>query len=159
MAITNKEFKQALKLWASGVAVVTTKTEKFGLQGMTVTSFTSVSLDSQQILVCINKDADTGEGIFDGGSFAVNLLSREQETISNQFAGGCSQEERFEQVAWVEGKTGMPIFTESLASLECTVADKIFSGTHWVIIGNVQNVTCAEGEPLLYFNTAYKALA
>ena len=159
MAINNQEFKNALKLWASGVAVVTTNSEKFGLQGMTVTSFTSVSLDSHQILVCINKDADTGEGIFDSGSFAVNLLSREQETISNQFAGGCSQEERFKQVVWDEGETGMPIFTESLASLECIVADKVFSGTHWVIIGNVQKVTCIEGKPLLYFNAAYNALA
>jgi flavin reductase (DIM6/NTAB) family NADH-FMN oxidoreductase RutF len=159
MAINNQEFKEALKLWASGVAVVTTCSKKFGLQGMTVTSFTSVSLDSHQILVCINKAAETGEGIFDSGAFAVNLLSHKQEKISNQFAGGCSQKARFEQVAWSEGVTGMPIFTDSLASLECTVSDKLFSGTHWVIIGQVQTIKSATGTPLLYFNTGYQSLA
>ncbi|MCK4492473.1 MAG: flavin reductase family protein [Methylococcales bacterium] len=158
MAITNQEFKQALKLWASGVAVVTTKTEKFGLQGMTVTSFTSVSLESHQILICINDAADTGQGIFEGQTFAVNLLSDEQESVSNQFAGGSSQKERFETVAWTEGKTGMPIFDDALASLECTVAEKVFSGTHWVIIGNVQKVSCRDGQPLMYFNTGYQQL-
>ncbi len=160
MAITNQEFKQALKLWASGVAVVTTKTKKFGLQGMTVTSFTSVSLDSHQILVCLNKEADTGQGIFEGQAFAVNFLSYAQENVSNQFAGGASQEERFANVAWQEGETGMPIFSDALASLECTVAEKVFSGTHWVIIGNVQKINCRESDtPLLYFNAGYQQLA
>ena len=159
MSVSDQDFKNALKLWASGVAVVTTKTEKFGIQGMTVTSFTSVSLEPHQILVCINKDAETGEGIFDSGSFAVNVLNINQETVSNQFAGGATQEARFSNVSWKEGATGLPIFDESLVSIECTIADKILSGTHWVIIGNVEQVNCRSGEPLLYFNSGYNGLA
>lgn len=158
MSVSDQDFKNALKLWASGVAIVTTKSKKWGVQGMTVTSFTSVSLEPHQILVCINKEAETGEGIFEAKSFAVNILNMNQEDVSNQFAGGTSQEERFANVSWKEGLTGLPILDESLVSIECTVSDKILAGTHWVIIGNIEQVNCRLGEPLLYFNSTYKSI-
>ena len=145
-------------MWASGVAVVTSDTEKFGKQGMTVTSFTSVSLESHQILVCLNKEADTVEGVFENNAFAVNILNLEQETVSNQFAGGASQEERFANVAWITGENGAPIFNDALVSLECRVTEKVLSGSHWIVIGSIENVTCNTGNPLLYFNSAYKAI-
>ncbi len=158
MSVSDQDFKNALKLWASGVAVVTTKTDKLGVQGMTVTSFASVSLEPHQILVCINKDAETGEGIFAASAFAVNILNVNQESVSNQFAGAASQEERFANVSWKEGLTGLPIFDESLVSIECTLVDKILAGTHWVIIGNIEQINCRSGEPLLYFNSGYNSL-
>ena len=159
MAINDQDFKNALKLWASGVAVVTSKTEKFGVQGMTVTSFSSVSLAPPQILVCINETADTGEGIFEGGRFAVNILTNAQQEVSNQFAGACSQEERFANVSWSEGVSGSPILNDSLVSIECKLANKVLAGTHWIIIGEVQNINCRTGEPLLYYHSGYRALA
>lgn len=158
MAISDQDFKNALKLWASGVAVVTAKTEKFGTQGMTVTSFASVSLEPRQILVCLNKETDTQEGVFEGGNFAVNILTTEQQEVSNQFAGGASQEERFANVAWHEGQTGSPMLDDSLVSMECTVVEKMLAGTHWVIVGEIQNVECRDGNPLLYFNSGYRKL-
>jgi flavin reductase (DIM6/NTAB) family NADH-FMN oxidoreductase RutF len=158
MAIDEQGFKDALKLWASGVTVVTSKTEKSGLKGMTATSFSSVSLDPPQILVCINKSADTGDAVLESKSFAINILKSEQQEISNQFAGGASQEERFANVKWHEGETRSPIFDDALASLECKVIDQVLAGTHWIVIGEVQNSTCSSGEPLLYFNSAYSEL-
>ncbi len=158
MAVNDQIFKNALKLWATGVAVVTTRSEKLGIQGMTVTSFTSVSLEPHQILVCINKDSGTGKGIFEAESFAVNILNVNQEALSTQFAGGASQEERFANVSWYEGATGSPIFNDSLVSIECTMDEKMSAGTHWVIIGNVEQVSCQSGEPLLYFNSGYQGL-
>ena len=91
MPVNDQEFKNALKLWASGVTVVTAQTESVGLKGMTATSFSSVSMDPPQILVCINKTADTGEAVFEGKSFAVNILTTDQQAASNEFAGGASQ--------------------------------------------------------------------
>jgi flavin reductase (DIM6/NTAB) family NADH-FMN oxidoreductase RutF len=158
MAINDQDFKNALKLWASGVAVVTTKTKEFGPQGMTVTSFTSVSLTPHQILVCIHQHAETEKGIATGKCFAVNILNVEQEKVSNQFSGGCHQTQRFESILWHEGVTSSPIFNESLVSIECSVAKKILSGSHWVIIGDVQQVNYRKGEPLLYYNSAYRGL-
>ncbi|KAF3977690.1 MAG: flavin reductase family protein [Methylococcales symbiont of Iophon sp. n. MRB-2018] len=159
MTVNDKNFKNALKLWASGVTVVTAQTEKFGLKGMTATSFSSVSIDPPQILVCINKTADTGDAVFDGKLFAVNILTVEQQEVSNQFAGGATQEERFANVKWHTGDTGSPIFVDALASIECTVVQQVLAGTHWIVIGEVQNVNCQKGEPLLYYNSAYRELS
>lgn len=158
MSVNEHNFKNALKLWASGVTVVTSKTKKHGLKGMTATSFSSVSLEPPQILVCINKSADSGEAILDDKSFAVNILKSDQQEISNQFAGGASQEERFANIAWHEGETGSPIFDDALVSIECTVVQTVLAGTHWVIIGEVQKCVCHEGVPLLYYNSDYREL-
>ncbi len=159
MAIDNQEFKNALKQWASGVSVVTANSAE-GEQGMTATSFTSVSMDPPQILVCINDSAETGVAILEDKKFVVNILTSAQEQVSNQFAGGSSMQERFANVAWHKGKLGLPVFDEALASMECTVVQQVRAGTHWIVIGEIQSTQCNEGEePLLYFNSAYRNVA
>jgi len=155
MAIDDQGFKDALKLWASGVTVVTSNSEKHGLKGMTATSFSSVSLEPPQILVCINKSADTGDAVLEEKAFAVNILNSEQQEVSNQFAGGASQKDRFANINWHKGETGSPLFDDALASIECTVVEQVLAGSHWVIIGEVQNATCNSGKPLLYFDSSY----
>jgi flavin reductase (DIM6/NTAB) family NADH-FMN oxidoreductase RutF len=159
MTVDQNEFKNTMQRWASGISVVTTKTERYGAQGMTVTAFSSVSIDPPQILVCINANADTGDGILESEHFAVNILNAEQEDISNQFAGSCSQEERFANVSWSEGVAGSPILNESLATLDCKMVVQVSAGTHKIFIGEVQNVVCRTGEPLLYYRSAYQRLS
>lgn len=159
MAVNEQEFKSALKLWASGVTVVTSKTEQHGIKGMTATSFSSVSLEPPLILVCINQSADTGEVMLEGKHFAVNILNADQQEVSNQFAGGSSQEERFANVAWHEGVLGSPVLDGALASIECKVVQQVSAGSHWVVIGEVEKVTCHDGDPLLYYNSGYRALS
>ena len=159
MTVSADDFKKALQLWASGVTVVTTSSEKFGVQGMTVSAFSSVSVNPPLVLVCINNAADTGEGIKESQCFAVNVLTSDQQDISNQFAGGSNQQLRFENTDWKAGFTGAPILNESLMSLDCKVVEKVLAGTHWIIIGEVQECVCRSGEPLLYFCGAYRQLA
>jgi flavin reductase (DIM6/NTAB) family NADH-FMN oxidoreductase RutF len=159
MTVSVDEFKNALQLWASGVTVVTTQSEKFGVQGMTVTAFSSVSVNPPQVLVCINDAADTGDGIDESQCFAVNILMAGQESTSNQFAGGSSQQQRFENAGWSAGITGAPLLNNSLMSLDCKVVEKVRAGTHWIIIGEVQAVECRSGEPLLYYRGAYRQIA
>jgi len=158
MAVNNQDFKNALKLWASGVSVVTTDSPE-GEQGMTATSFASVSMDPPQILVCINETAETGLAILESKKFAVNILTAAQEQVSNQFAGGSSMQERFANTAWKKGEFGQPIFDDSLANIECTVVQQVKAGSHWVVIGEIQSVQCNEGDPLLYFNSGYASVA
>ncbi|MCX7098221.1 MAG: flavin reductase family protein [Methylococcales bacterium] len=159
MTVSVDDFKKALQLWASGVAVVTTSSEEFGVQGMTVTAFSSVSVNPPQILVCINESADTGSGIFASQCFAVNVLKSGQQDLSNQFAGGASQQQRFENTDWGVGLTGAPILNDTLMSLDCKVVEQVQAGTHWIIIGEVQEAVCRSGEPLLYYSGAYRQLA
>jgi flavin reductase (DIM6/NTAB) family NADH-FMN oxidoreductase RutF len=159
MTVSVDDFKKALQQWASGVTVVTTSSEKFGVQGMTVTAFSSVSVNPPQILVCINDSADTGVGIHESRYFAVNVLNSDQQDLSNQFAGGSSQQQRFENTDWQVGITGAPILNNSIMSLDCKVVEKMLAGTHWIIIGEVQECVCRSGEPLLYYSGAYRQLA
>ncbi len=155
MAVSDQEFKNALRLWASGVTVVTSQSESQGLKGMTATSFSSVSMEPPQILVCVNQATDSGEVILECGKFAVNVLTTDQENASNQFAGGASQEERFARVKWSAGELGVPVLDEALVSIECKLVEKVLAGTHWVMIGKVEKVHCREGNPLLYYNSGY----
>jgi flavin reductase (DIM6/NTAB) family NADH-FMN oxidoreductase RutF len=158
MAVGVDDFKKAMQQWASGVTVVTTYSEKFGNQGMTVTAFSSVSINPPQILVCINESADTGEGIQESQRFAVNVLNSNQQDTSNQFAGGSSQEQRFENTAWTMGVTGVPILEDSIMSLECKVIEKVHAGTHWIVIAEIQDCVCRLGNPLIYYQGAYQQL-
>ncbi|BCG64882.1 MAG: flavin-dependent trigonelline monooxygenase, reductase component [Methyloprofundus sp.] len=158
MAIDNQEFKNALKLWASGVSVVTANSAE-GEQGMTATSFASVSMDPPQILVCIHEGAETGAAIMQDKKFAVSILTDQQEQASNEFAGASSMQERFSNVNWHQGDLGLPVLDDCMVSLECTVVQQVRAGTHWVIIGEVQSTQGHDGEPLLYFNSAYGKVA
>jgi flavin reductase (DIM6/NTAB) family NADH-FMN oxidoreductase RutF len=158
VAIDSDQFKKALQNWASGVTVVTAKSQSFGNQGMTVSAFSSVSAEPPQILVCVNRAVATGEGILESGMFAVNILSAKQTDTSNTFAGGISHEDRFAAVPWEEGENGAPLLSESIASLECKVVEKLSSGTHWIVIGEVQRAVLRDGEPLLYYKAGYRHL-
>lgn len=159
MTVSADDFKSALQFWASGIAVVTTQSEKLGVQGMTVSAFSSVSVEPPQILVCINDAADTGDGIDESQCFAVNVLTTTQQDTSNQFAGGSSQAQRFADADWSTGITGAPLLNDSLMSLDCKVVEKVRAGTHWIIIGEVQACVSRSGEPLLYYRGAYRQLA
>lgn len=159
MTINADDFKQALQHWASGVTVVTCDSATHGRLGMTATSFTSVSMNPPQILVCVNDAALTATGITESGCFAVNILSTGQEKLSNLFAGGASHEDRFANIAWHSGTHGSPLLDDSVAALECQLVNKMRSGTHWIMIGEVSRATCREGDPLLYFKTNYRHLA
>jgi flavin reductase (DIM6/NTAB) family NADH-FMN oxidoreductase RutF len=158
MSVDASQFKNALKLWASGVTVVTAQSADQGAKGMTATSFSSVSMEPPLVLVCLNQSTDTGALVLEQQSFAVNVLSTEQQSVSNEFAGGSSQEQRFANVAWETGEFGAPLLIEALVSLECKLVQHVQAGSHWIVVGEVQNVVCRKGEPLLYYNGAYRQL-
>ncbi len=159
MSVEANQFKNALKLWASGVTVVTTESLENQPKGMTATAFSSVSLVPPQILVCLNQSTDTGAALLESRRFAVNILNSNQEEVSNQFAGGTTQEQRFASVAWQRGHNGAPILSEALAVLECRVVQQVIAGSHWVIIGEVEHVICRDGDPLLYYHSGYRTVA
>lgn len=158
MSVDANQFKNALKFWASGVTVVTAQSLQAGPKGMTATSFSSVSAEPPQILVCLNQSTDTGALVIEEGCFAVNILNNEQQSVSNEFAGGSSQEQRFANVNWQAGDNGAPLLSDAQVSLECKLAQYVKAGSHWVIIGEVQKVVCRGGDPLLYYNGAYRQL-
>jgi flavin reductase (DIM6/NTAB) family NADH-FMN oxidoreductase RutF len=158
VAIDAEEYKQCLSLWATGVTIVTARAGD-RIHGMTVSAFAAVSLDPRLVLVCAEKTTITHELIAQGGVFAVNLLTREQEALSNRFASKKDEHRRFEGTAHRSGATGAPLIEGALASLDCRVVAAHDAGDHVIYVGRVEEMHRSEGQPLVYFAQRYRSLA
>ncbi len=154
MAVSSEEFRHALGRFASGVTVVTVADERGEATGLTVSAFSSVSLNPPLVLVCIDNRSTSIPVIESVGSFAVNVLTKDQAHLSNRFAS--RDVNKFDGVAWSKGSLGMPLLSGALAQLECTVAQTVDAGDHTLFIGQVEATNVEDSEqPLLYFNGNY----
>ena len=157
MALTPTEFRTALRNFAAGVTVVTTRDRDGRPSGMTASAFTSVSLDPPLVLVCVDHAATAHPAFRAHGWFAVNVLQREQEALSRRFA--VSGGDKFDGVPCHEGTTGLPLLDGALATLECRVVEAHEAGDHTIFVGAVEAVSMTAGEPLVYFHGRYHSLA
>ncbi len=154
MAVSSEEFRHALGRFASGVTVVTVADERGEATGLTVSAFSSVSLNPPLVLVCIDNRSTSIPVIESVGSFAVNVLTKDQAHLSNRFAS--RDVNKFDGVAWSKGSLGMPLLSGALAQLECTLAKTVDAGDHTLFIGQVEATNVEDSEqPLLYFNGNY----
>jgi flavin reductase (DIM6/NTAB) family NADH-FMN oxidoreductase RutF len=152
------ELKQVLSRRASGVAIVTACAGD-RIHGMTVSAFTEVSLDPPLVLVCADKTSNTHPVIAEGQCFAVNLLAREQEALSNRFASKVDEDRRFEGLSFERGATGAPLLSGALAVLDCRVVAAHDAGDHVIYVGRVEDLRSSDREPLVYYDGAYQSLA
>lgn len=154
MAITKDEFRSFMGTFAAGVTVVTTQDADGKHWGLTATAFSSLSLDPPLCLVCINHNAGSYETFKKSGKYAVNVLSDQQEELSNRFAS--KRDDKFDGIPWESGAvTGCPVLADTLASIECTVHEILPGGDHDIFIGAIQNVKIGQGKPLVYWGGAY----
>jgi 3-hydroxy-9,10-secoandrosta-1,3,5(10)-triene-9,17-dione monooxygenase reductase component len=156
MAITNEEFRAALGRFASGVSVVTGKTADEQLFGITVSAFTSVSLNPPLILICIDKRSTTHDHFAEGNHFAVNILGEDQELQSRRFAS--READKFAGIGYAAGVTGAPLLDGALACLECRIVHAYEGGDHTIIVGEIEATRLHESKPLLYFRGGYAQL-
>lgn len=153
MPITQEEFRAALGRFASGVTVVTTRDAKGELHGITVSAFCSVSLEPPMVLICIEKTAGSHPALEESAVFVVNVLREGEAEVSELFAS--SRPEKFDLIKWTEGIEGVPVLDDALATLECRVKFSYHGGDHSIFVGDVENVTVADGKPLAYFRGQY----
>ena len=149
-------YRRTCAQFATGITVVTTLDSHQHPHGMTVNSFSSVSLDPPLVLVSIDlRNAILGHFISTSW-FAINILAEHQEDLSRRFSS--TAENRFEDVDWHAGISGTPLLDGVLAQLECSVVNTFEVGDHTVLIGEVKNAGYSEGRPLVYFDSAYRGL-
>jgi flavin reductase (DIM6/NTAB) family NADH-FMN oxidoreductase RutF len=153
MPISNEEFRAALSRFASGVTVVTTKDLNGELHGITVSAFCSLSLDPPLVLVCIEKSAGSHDALLESKAFIVNILSSVQGDISEQFASLLT--DKFKNVSVRSGINDIPIIEGVVASLECSLRQFCDGGDHTIFVGFVENVSTADGDPLIYARSSY----
>ncbi|MEI8295683.1 MAG: flavin reductase family protein [Alphaproteobacteria bacterium] len=151
-----EDFKEALSQWATGVTIVTTCWEGRNY-GVTINSFTSLSLEPLLVLFGLQRQSSVHEIFCKAPFFAVTILSEKQAQLSELFT-------RPAQVQWSEIPFDMsaqkcPILRGGLVSLECRSFQNYAVGDNEIIIGHVVDVhNKNETKPLLYFKRKYKQL-
>ena len=151
--------RKAMRFWATGVTIVTAAHE--GIQhGMTVSSFTSVSLDPPQVLISLAMNARTHDLITHSRNFGLTILDSSQQEICDRFAGRVPDDmDRLNGLETITLVSGAPLLKQGLAHLDCHVITTVGSGTHTIFIAEVLAAQSGEdGEPLLYFNRAYQKI-
>jgi flavin reductase ActVB len=147
------QFRRACSKFATGITVASVIGVDGAPHGLTVNSFTSVSLTPPLVLFCI----DLGSGVLrhfrPARFFGINVLDRHQRPVSSHFAR--KGHDRFTGVEWLPGKTGVPLLPGAIATLECRTVRRFAAGDHLVVIGEAVTAAAHEGKPLLYFSSGY----
>ena len=152
-----RTLRDALGCFATGVTVVTCLDEAGTPAGLTVNSFTSVSLDPPLLSVCIAKYAASAKPLSEAPNFAINVLQTGQQPASIRFS--TRDEDRFGATPWACGEAGAPILKDSLGVFECEHYALYDGGDHHILVGQVIKASFdASLDPLLYFRGRYRRL-
>lgn len=156
-----RRFRDALGLFPTGVAVITTTTEAGERLGATVSSFNSVSLDPPLILFSMAKSARALDLWLHAGQYAVNVLSQDQAGLSTRFARAHS--DKWEGVLpLLGGNPRLPLLPNALAWFECVPFSHYDGGDHVIFVGRVDAFKMRSGtpqKPLVFFRGHYRHLA
>src|ERR1700733_1304922 len=156
--IESRSLRNVMGCYATGVAIVTTRTAAGAHIGVTVNSFASLSLDPPLILFSLGKKANTLAHFQQAETFAVNVLAHTQESLSNLFARPATAS--WEKAPHSEGENGCALFTGALAQLECSRYAEIDGGDHRTFFGQVTQIHLGRGaDPLLFYRGRYGTYA
>ncbi len=155
--ISADDFRRACSRFTTGVTIASVVDPQGTPHGLTVNSFTSVSLDPPLVLIALAHSASVIDAFRGAHSFAVNVLAAGQRALSERFA--LKGHDRFDGLAWHAGVTGAPLLPHTLAEIECTVGQRFTAGDHDLIVGEMVRALVRDGEPLLYFGGRYRTLA
>jgi flavin reductase (DIM6/NTAB) family NADH-FMN oxidoreductase RutF/DNA-binding IclR family transcriptional regulator len=147
-------FRRVLGHLPTGVTVVTAIGPDGAPIGMSVGSFTSVSLDPPLVAFYPDRTSTTFPGIRDAASFCVNVLADDQEWICRQMARKGAA--KFEAVDWTPAPSGAPILSGCVAWIDCVVDRIDDAGDHFLVLGLVTELQVASQDmPLLFFQGGY----
>ena len=164
MTLDPEQLRHAMRAWTTGVAVVTA--HHAGKQyGMTVNSFTSISLEPPLISVALKKLTHTHELVEASGEFSVTILSAYQKELSERFAGKQPEiKDRFEGIPTETLSITAPLIKGGMAYFNCRVVNSMLVGENTLFVAEVLAVSRigdgeGAGNPLVYHNRVYWNLA
>ncbi len=159
MHLDPEQLRSIMRAWTAGVTIVAAAYE--GEQhGMTVNSFTSVSLDPPLIIISLQDSSRTRQLVSRAGTFGVTILSEEQRELSERFAGRTPDSaDRMAGLEFETLVTGAPLLAGGLAHLDCRVQQSLAVGQNTLFIAEVVAARgSGEGRPLVYHNRRYHRL-
>jgi flavin reductase (DIM6/NTAB) family NADH-FMN oxidoreductase RutF len=151
-AISQADFRHVMGHYATGVTIVTTVDESGKPHGLTVNSFSSLSLDPPLVLWSLRGNSASLPVFREAKHFAINILSSQQEQLSRDFAKPI---DRFAAAEWDEGLEHLPLIRDSLGWVECALHSELPGGDHSLFVGRVLRARATKKAPLLYWRGAY----
>jgi 3-hydroxy-9,10-secoandrosta-1,3,5(10)-triene-9,17-dione monooxygenase reductase component len=149
-----RSFRDAVGRFATGVAFVTAAPGGEPA-GLIVNSFTSVSLEPPLVSFCPSRQSLTWSRMRRAGHFGVNVLARRHERFAARAAPAGA--DRFAGLDWRPGRSGVPLMTDALASLECETVAEHAAGDHWIVLAAVRDLRISPlEEPLVFFGGAFR---
>jgi flavin reductase (DIM6/NTAB) family NADH-FMN oxidoreductase RutF len=154
--VDGRTFRDCMGKFATGVAVAATVSEEGERVAVTVNSLTSVSLSPPMVLFCLDVSARSLPTFRRTGTFALSILSLNQQDLSSRFASGSKDWDDVPVTTW---RTGAPILTGALAALDCRLTAVYPGGDHEILLGTVEQCALLTGGlPLLYHAGDYAGL-
>ena len=144
-------YKEALSQFATGVTIVTCGSEQ-GPVGITVNSFTSVSLNPPLVLWSAAKDSKRHDYFANSNHFAIHVLKKQQIDLCSAFV---KPTQGFEAIDWQYNSHGVPILNDCLALFECSFYSKHEGVDHTIFLGRVDGFSIDRGEPLIFLQGKY----
>jgi len=139
--------------FASGVVVLAGMTDQ-GPVGMSCQSFFSLSLDPPMIAISPSRRSTTWPRLRETASFAVSILTREQEALCRTFS--VSGGDKFAGVGWSPARvTGSPVIDGALAWIDCRIGPIHEIGDHYFVVGHVVGLESGNGEPLVFYRSQF----
>lgn len=124
---------------------------------MTVNSFAAVSLEPALVLWSIQNNSDCFDQFTQCERYGISVLRRSQEMLSNRYAR--SMDHEIERADLVLDANGTPLIKDALATFSCRTQAIHKGGDHHIIVGEIENFSASEGDPLVFFGGSYKSLA
>jgi flavin reductase (DIM6/NTAB) family NADH-FMN oxidoreductase RutF len=157
-AAAQSDLRAAFAQYATGVAVVTTMTAEGHPVGITINSFSSLSLDPPLILWCLQLCSASLDAYTATDYFAVNVLASGQEPVARQFATRGT--DRFAGAHWHRGPRHLPLLDDGLGVFVCRRARQLPGGDHLIMIGQLEEYEVSAGrQPLVFHGGQYRSLA
>lgn len=148
-----QDLRKAFGSFGTGVTIVTTKTKEGRLVGLTVNSFSSVSLDPAIVLWSLQKNSPNLDAFESGERFVINVLSQDQLNHSRRFASPIPH--KFDGVAHRLGIEGLPVLEDCAAAFECRKMQSFEVGDHVLYLGQVVAYEYQQLAPLLFVQGDY----
>lgn len=159
MELDGRELRNALGRFATGVCLITAVNEEGEALALTANSFSSVSLDPPLVLWSLQNNSDVFSLYSSAKHYAINVLAGNQQELSSRYAR--KGDHLLDPEHFTPGERGgAPLINGALVQFECSLEATHPGGDHLIIVGRVQAMhALAEGEPLVFYSGAYRALA
>ena len=158
MSIDQREFRNAVGCFATGVTIATTIDREGEKVGITANSFSSLSLDPPLVLFCVDASINSYDAFENCECFIINVLREDQIDLSNNFAR--SSDDKWMGIEHRYGKNGSPTIENSIAILECKKHAVYEGGDHLILVGEVVEFEYDDSgsRPLLYYRGSYATI-